>query len=256
MKSACLFLCFTAAATIVSCNPKKYIPDEGPLALNFSVSSGFEPSNNRYYESTLPDYRHKHVRNETKPDRKDSKESRFGIIPISTGYGGTANGNGYGTNGVMISPMKIDLGGVALGALLGLGAILIVPKLAHVLSGGLAGYRSLEDEMSSVSDVLARIDNSLEQHNIDSSTCIQRVICTYVNDAGKNINNGEATALDEFIVSLTNNTIFSHVADGTAVKQAVDMGKTGNLENCSPFNARCPITKDTVLKVISSLLPA
>ncbi|XP_023310503.1 uncharacterized protein LOC108907633 [Anoplophora glabripennis] len=162
----------------------------------------------------------------------------------------------YGTNGLMISPMKIDLGGVALGALIGLGAILIVPKLAHVLSGGLGGYRSLENEMSSVTDILARIDNSLEQQSIDSSTCIQRIICSYVHDARKNINNGEANGVDEFIFGLTNNTLFSYMTDGTGIKHAVEMGKTGTLENCSPFTAKCPITRDNVMKVISSLLPA
>lgn len=160
MKSTRFFLFWAATATVALGNPKKYVADEGLVHLFFFninivmlirqldiiaryIFRGFEPSN-RYYESSLPDYRFKTIHNETKPDKKDNKESRFGIIPISTGYGsnGISNGMQYGTNGVMISPMKIDLGGVALGALLGLGAILIVPKLAHVLSGGLGGYRS------------------------------------------------------------------------------------------------------------------
>lgn len=57
--------------------------------------------------------------------------------------------------------------------------------------------------MSSVTDILARIDNSLEQQNIDSSTCMQRIVCSYVHDARRNINNGEANAVDEFIFGLT-----------------------------------------------------
>lgn len=43
--------------------------------------------------------------------------------------------------GYVMTPMKIDIGGIALGALIGLGAILIVPKLAHIL-GSTHGYRS------------------------------------------------------------------------------------------------------------------
>ncbi|KAJ8935446.1 hypothetical protein NQ314_012866, partial [Rhamnusium bicolor] len=225
---------------------------------------GFEPSH-RYYESNLPNYRPT-AQNTTKPDRKDTKqESRFGIIPI-TSYGssgngmqygnGNGNGNGNGGIGYMLSPMKIDLGGVALGALIGLGAILIVPKLAHVLSGGIGGYRSLENEMSSVTEILSRIDNSLEQNNIDSSSCIQRIICSYVNDAQTNIKNGEASSMDEFVFGLTNNTLFSYILDGTAVKQAVEMAKTGDMENCSSLHSKCPITKENVMKIISSLLPA
>lgn len=78
-------------------------------------------------------------------DSKISKDERprFGI-PLSPQYGSTANGGlQYGNNGVgyMISPMKIDIGGIALGALIGLGAILVVPKIAQAFSGGY-GYRS------------------------------------------------------------------------------------------------------------------
>lgn len=54
-----------------------------------------------------------------------------------------------------------------------------------------------------MTNVLARIDNSLEQHNIDSSTCMQRIICTYVNDAQKNIKNGEANTIDQFVMELS-----------------------------------------------------
>lgn len=146
-----------------------------------------------------------HTNSSSKIEDKEGKESsdrlRFGI-PLST-YGNTGVGVQYGTsNGVVISPMKIDIGGIALGALIGLGAVLIVPKLASVLSGGY-GYRSLENDVGSVTDVLARIDNSLQQHNIDSSTCVQKIICNYVIDAQNNIKNGEANTLDQLIHAFT-----------------------------------------------------
>lgn len=81
----------------------------------------------------------------TKLEAKESKVApdrlRFGI-PVTT-YGNTGSGMTYPNNGMgyVMTPMKIDLGGVALGALIGLGAILIAPKLAHILSSG-HGYRS------------------------------------------------------------------------------------------------------------------
>lgn len=56
--------------------------------------------------------------------------------------------------------------------------------------------------MSSVTEVLARIDNSLEQNNIDSSSCMQRIICSYVNDAQKNMKTGEASTVDQFVYTL------------------------------------------------------
>ncbi|XP_050510948.1 uncharacterized protein LOC126887450 [Diabrotica virgifera virgifera] len=248
MKNTC-FIIFVFFLNGVICGPKVYQNPDG----------AFEPSN-RYYESNLPDYRSKH-QNFSKPERKESKESRFGIIPISTtSYGSNGNGVQYGSGnvGYTISPMKIDIGGVALGAILGLGLVLIIPKIANIVGGGggYGGYRSLETEMSSVTDVLARIDNSLEQHNIDSSSCIQRTICSYVNSAQKNIKNGEATGVDEFITSLSNNTLLSYMLDGTAVKEAAETGKANDEEQCNNKYPKCPLTKDNVLKVLGSLLPA
>ncbi|XP_057670196.1 uncharacterized protein LOC130902244 [Diorhabda carinulata] len=152
--------------------------------------------------------------------------------------------------------MKIDIGGVALGAILGLGLVLIIPKLANIVGGGYGGYRNLENEMSSFTDVLARIDNSLESHNIDSTSCIQRVVCSYINSAQKNINSGNASGLEEFITSIVNNTLFSYMLDGTAIKGAVELGRRADEEKCSNSFPKCPLTKDNVLKVLGSLLPA
>lgn len=76
-------------------------------------------------------------------EAKESKDRlRFGI-PVSTSYGSTGSGVSYGNNGMgyVMQPVKIDIGGIALGALIGLGAVLIVPKIAHILSTGY-GYRS------------------------------------------------------------------------------------------------------------------
>lgn len=78
----------------------------------------------------------------TKLEAKESKDRlRFGI-PVSTSYGSTGSGVSYGNTGYVMQPVKIDIGGIALGALIGLGAILIVPKIAHILSSTGYGYRS------------------------------------------------------------------------------------------------------------------
>lgn len=61
----------------------------------------------------------------------------------------------------------------------------------------------VENELESVTDILSRFDKTLEEHNIDSSSCMQRVICTYVQDAQKNIMSGQPNTLDEFIQTVT-----------------------------------------------------
>lgn len=62
---------------------------------------------------------------------------------MGTSYGNTGSGVSYGNNGMgyVMQPVKIDVGGIALGALIGLGAVLIVPKIAHIMSS-IHGYRS------------------------------------------------------------------------------------------------------------------
>ena len=64
---------------------------------------------------------------------------------LTTGYGqnslngyGGYSGTGLGT----YQPYKIDLGGVVLGTLVGIGALLILPKIFNAFSGGYGNYRS------------------------------------------------------------------------------------------------------------------
>lgn len=58
------------------------------------------------------------------------------------GYG--QYGSSYGGVGTGYGKPSIDLGGVVLGALIGIGALLILPKLASVFSGqgGIGGVGS------------------------------------------------------------------------------------------------------------------
>lgn len=161
----------------------------------------------RYFEQqiqndTSPE---KHSKASTKEEPLDRLQ-RFGTSALSN-FGNTGSGVGYQNNGMAygMAPLKIDIGGIALGALIGLGAILIVPKLANVFSngGGGYGYRSLENDMSSITDLLAKVDNSLEQHNIDSSSCMQRIICSYVNEAQKGVENGKANTVDQLVYAVS-----------------------------------------------------
>lgn len=117
--------------------------------VRLTLFDSFQPvsGNNRYYESDLP----KSVNLTDRIDKlEDSKRKtletaeekrlqRFGI-PIATYATGTGSYNTGGNVGYT-NPIKIDIGGVALGALLGLGIILVIPKLSNVFSSG-HGYRS------------------------------------------------------------------------------------------------------------------
>ncbi|KAF5280858.1 hypothetical protein FQR65_LT03007 [Abscondita terminalis] len=257
MKNFYIGVVVAATIACVLANPKKYVSgDDG--------NSDFLPSTSRNYEQN-------HSLNSRNPNISEPKETKesnainryqrfgnLGMLPPSN-YGNTGTGvQGYPPGGVGYNmPMKIDIGGVALGAIIGLGAVLLAPKLFSVFHSIGPGYRSLDNtNSSSITDILTRIDNSLEQHNIDSSSCMQRMICSYVNEAQKNIKNGEQNTVDEMVYSISNNALLTYMLDGSAVKQAIDMGKQGDIEKCASLHMKCPISRDNVVQVLSSLLPS
>lgn len=112
-------------------------------------------------------------------------------------------------------PMKIDLGGVLLGAIIGIGALLIVPKFVSALHGGGYGgstgyggygsnYRSVDGgDPIGISDMLAKIDEVLGKNNIDSSVCVQRAVCTYVRQSALHQSTGTADQTDQIIGALS-----------------------------------------------------
>lgn len=50
-------------------------------------------------------------------------------------------------------------------------------------------------------DILSRIDETLAQYNIDSSSCMQRAVCSYVKVASDKVTDGSANNLDALIDS-------------------------------------------------------
>lgn len=110
--------------------------------------------------------------------------------------------------------MKIDLGGVLLGAIIGIGAVLIVPKFVNALHGGGysgggggggyggygSNYRSADGgDPIGISDMLSKIDEILGKNNIDSSVCVQRAVCTYVRQSTLHHSTGTADQTDQII---------------------------------------------------------
>lgn len=82
--------------------------------------------------------------NETEAAASDRTQRLGNLGGITTGYGNSLGGYGsYGGVGTGYGKPSIDLGGVVLGTLIGIGALLILPKIVGVFSGhagGAGGY--------------------------------------------------------------------------------------------------------------------
>ncbi|CAD7090208.1 unnamed protein product [Hermetia illucens] len=186
----------------------------------------------------------------------ESSNERIQRFGFATGYGGI---NGYpnsGTGVASYSPVKLDLGGVVLGTLLGIGAILIIPKLVTVFSGGYGQYaRSTDDEMSTLTEMLNKIDEVLGQNNIDSTNCMQRAVCAYLRSTESSVKTGAADQIDQFVHTLSRNSLVDYMLDGTAIKEALENGKNVSGKECDVIYSQCPLDSTSAMKIVTKLLP-
>lgn len=89
--------------------------------------------------------------------------------------------------------------------MVGIGAIIIIPKLLSAFHGGYASYGRSENDndLISLSNMMNRIDDILSQSNIDSTSCMQRAVCSYVHSTEFNFKTGVPDQIDEFIHTLS-----------------------------------------------------
>lgn len=164
--------------------------------------------------------------NNTLQESASTKE-RIQRLGYTTGYGGisvnqddhsrklkhkkTFDFQGYPNSGSGLSsysPIKLDIGGIVVGTLVGLGAVIIIPKLISVLHGGYGtsgGYGRSEngDDLSTLSSLVNRMDDVMAQNNIDSTSCMQRAVCSYVRSTENNLRLGSQDQIDQFVHTLS-----------------------------------------------------
>ncbi|KAL0819471.1 hypothetical protein ABMA28_007575 [Loxostege sticticalis] len=187
-------------------------------------------------------------------DSQPERTQRFGI----SSYGSTGAQGPYGSSAPgLYGPVKIDLGGVLIGSILGFGAVIILPKIIHALSYGYGGGygRSLETDMSQVSEMLNKLDETLSRYNIDSGACMKRIACSYVQLANENMVSGNATDFDALLTSLSNNSLVRRMLDGTPVFEAILAGRSPD-SDCQALYPKCKMDKKTVVKVLTQLVPS
>ncbi|KZC06225.1 hypothetical protein WN55_10134 [Dufourea novaeangliae] len=180
-----------------------------------------------------------------------SQEPRFGFTNIGS------TGSGYGVS--TYAPAKIDLGGLLLGAIIGVGSILIIPKLLYVLSGSY-GHYARSDE-NGVSQIVTKLDDVLARHGIDTTSCMQRAMCTYsqqaassMRDANRLNDDEQVSSFDRMIDTVTTNQIFRTAMEGTAIQEAVEAGRSGR--SCSRTYPHCGFSMETMLSLLSNVFTA
>ncbi|XP_014598666.1 PREDICTED: uncharacterized protein LOC106784064 [Polistes canadensis] len=180
-----------------------------------------------------------------------NQEARFGFTNIGS------SGSGYAVS--PYAPAKIDLGGLLLGAIIGVGSILIIPKLLYVLSGTYGNYARSEE--NGFAQSMTKLDDALARHGIDTTSCMQRAVCTYsqqaaaaVRVADEDNEDEKISSFDRMIDAITTNQVFRTAMQGTAIQEAVEAGRSG--KNCSYSYPHCGFSLETMLSLLSNVITA
>ncbi|XP_043494370.1 uncharacterized protein LOC122519147 [Polistes fuscatus] len=180
-----------------------------------------------------------------------NQEARFGFTNIGS------SGSGYAVS--PYAPAKIDLGGLLLGAIIGVGSILIIPKLLYVLSGTYGNYARSEE--NGFAQSMTKLDDALARHGIDTTSCMQRAVCTYSQQAAAAVKvadddneDEKISSFDRMIDAITTNQVFRTAMQGTAIQEAVEAGRSG--KNCSYSYPHCGFSLETMLSLLSNVITA
>ncbi|XP_055589468.1 uncharacterized protein LOC129741723 [Uranotaenia lowii] len=194
-----------------------------------------------------------HRQNETGNEPNASERAQR--LGLTTGYGGI-NGYGYSSSGIGgYSPLKIDLGGVVLGTLVGIGALLILPKLVTAFGGNYGHYRSVDSDMTGLTEMLNKVDDVLAQNNIDSAACMQKAICSYIRSSDYHMQVGTADQIEHMILAVSENSLVDYMLDGTAIKEAINNGKKQTARSCDELYKSCPLDRKSALQVFKKMFP-
>lgn len=110
---------------------------------------------------------------------------------------------------------------------------------------------------------MTKLDDALGRHGIDTTSCMQRMVCSYSKRAAvavreaaieSNETQEEISTLDRMVDGLSTNQILRTALQGTAIQEAVDSGRSG--ENCARAYPQCGFSLETIFSLMSHVMSA
>ncbi|XP_050540849.1 uncharacterized protein LOC126905316 [Daktulosphaira vitifoliae] len=244
-KSPIVIICIFAIVQMAFC----------ALPTNFEMpSNGVLPSPVKYFENAQ-------YGNKTNVER--SHEPRFGYIPSSFSSGLSGGVDGFHGNTLSYGPQNFDIGGLIVGAVVGLGVLILIPKLIYIffsatnIFGGIKGgyphgYGRSDDIIPGISELVKKFEESMDKYSINTTECMQKALCTYV-QSNTNLK-GRSGEVDNFINSAVNTLIKSSmtnfIIDGSKFKSALENGKNGD---CGQVYTQCPFNQESVTRFLRQI---
>jgi hypothetical protein len=106
---------------------------------------------------------------------------------------------------------------------------------------------------------MTRLDDALARHGIDTTSCMQRVACSYSRQAAEAMRNlgpdedatDAVSSLDKFVDTLSSNQMLRAALQGTAIQEAMETGRSG--QSCARIYQQCGLSTETVLTILARL---
>lgn len=119
----------------------------------------------------------------------------------------------------------------------------------------------LTGEENGFAQSMTKLDDALARHGIDTTSCMQRAVCTYSQQAAAAIRvadeeneDEKISSFDRMIDAITTNQVFRTAMQGTAIQEAVEAGHSG--KNCSYSYPHCGFSLETMLSLLSNVITA
>ncbi|CAH0773927.1 unnamed protein product [Bemisia tabaci] len=217
----------------------------------------FLPSPVKYFSNEVN--RDTNTVTDSSPNSEKQQEPRVGYINNS-GYGSSASGLDYGSgySGApgLYSPVRLDIGVLVLGAIVGLGAIIIIPKILALFATGISAYashaygRGEPVDAAGIMDMMAKMDETLSNYNIDSSACMQKAVCSYFQPLSTP--QGKADNGSPMLKMALNSGLVNFLIEGSKFKRAADEGKAG--ADCNLMYPGCPFSRQNIFASLKHLM--
>nr|XP_036224141.1 uncharacterized protein LOC106616217 isoform X2 [Bactrocera oleae] len=106
-----------------------------------------------------------------------------------------------------------------------------------------ASYVPTTDQVIKVQDMLNVLERNLYANHINISVCAQRAICSYVQQATTGVRTGLGSPTDRIIDGLISLDLLKNYLNGTALHNAIDMGRTKDITDCELIYRDCEWSK-------------
>lgn len=116
-------------------------------------------------------------------------------------------------------------------------------------------------EDSGYAQILTKLDDALSRHGIDSTSCMQRMVCTYTQQAAESVRSfdrslesEELSPIDKLIDNISMNPMLHTALRGTAIQEAMQTGRTD--QDCAQVYHHCMFSMETMFSLFSNVIAA